>query len=188
MSKKTIEIVGPIGLEAKGNVELPNSPRSLKMYKSNSADWLPQIPSFLQIYNEQMPWIAWANRSRNAGLEIGHLINFLSREDNYVQLLVKDNQIIGWGWIYRNFTDFTRKSGKSVSLKPNQAYISKWFIPKQIRLTKKYKNLPAQWIHWFNNDCYENNWEGVAYIDDWNKNVLKACLRSGWKIKKWINA
>ena len=175
-------------LEAKtliANAKLPNNPECLEMRESNFRGWLPQIASFLQIYNEQVPWIAGASTTKqNLGTQ--QLIDFLNQEGNYIDFLAKDGEIIGWVWQYRNLTDLTLENGKHISLKPNQVYASKWFVPKRVRLSKKYKNLPIKWIFWLNNNFFKRGLEGVAYIDHWNKIALKSCLRGGWKIKKWF--
>ena len=185
MTDERIQIV----LEAKNlieNVELPNNPKRLRMDKFNYKEWLPQIALFFELYNKQIPWIAWAGRGTNGGLGVSQLMTFLNKKDNYIDFLVKDDEIIAWVWQYRYFSDILDVHERVVAIHDNQVYSSKWFVPRHVRLNKKYKNLPIQWINWLNNDLSKRSMEGIAYVDRWNKNALKACLRGGYKIKKWF--
>ena len=65
-------------------------------------------------------------------------------------------------------------------------YQSKWLIDKNFLFKKSNKGLSLAWIQELKKYYQKEGFsQGVAYIDDWNKGVLKSVLRAGYKIDNW---
>ena len=132
--------------------------------------FLNKLKNFLFIYNEQVPW--------NEALNIDDIYRFL-RDKNDINILIENHNFIGWAWQNKNYADF-------VKLKKHQIYQSKWLVDKKFLFKKSNKGLSLWWIQelkkYYRNEGFT---QGVAYIDDWNKGVLKSVLRAGYEIKNW---
>ena len=159
------------------NAKMPNNGywRTLnKREKENSPTlWLRYIDKawkFLSVYNQQVPW--------SENLEINDIFKFINN-GNDINILLKEHDLIGWAWQNKSHAD-------SLKLKKYQIYQSKWLIDKKFLFKKSNKGLSLAWIQelkkYYQNEGFV---QGVAYIDDWNKGVLKAVLRAGYKIDNW---
>ena len=159
------------------NAKMPNnvSWRTLnKQKRENNPDlWRQYINKawrFLLIYNEQVPW--------NENLDIDDIFKFIN-DGNDINILFQEDTLIGWAWQNKTIAD-------SFLLGKHQIYQSKWLIDKKFLFKKTNKGLSFSWIQELK-EYYRNQGftQGIAYIDDWNKGVLKAVLRAGYKIDNW---
>jgi hypothetical protein len=133
-------------------------------------DCINKVWKFLPIYNEQVPW--------NENLDIDDIFKFIN-DGNDINILFKEYDLIGWAWQNKSYADLTK-------LKKHQIYQSKWLIDKKFLFKKSNKGLSFSWIQQLKEHYYNEGFvQGVAYIDDWNKGVLKAVLRAGYKIDNW---
>ena len=159
------------------NARMPNnvSWRTLNKQgkKDDPAFWqehIKKLRKFLSIYNEQVPW--------NENLDIDDIFKFIN-DGNDINILFEKYDLIGWAWQNKNYAD-------SIKIKKYQIYQSKWLIDKKFLFKKSNKGLSLAWIQelkkYYQNEGFA---QGVAYIDDWNKGVLKAVLRAGYKIDNW---
>ena len=126
--------------------------------------------NFLAIYNQQVPW--------NGRLNENDIFKFIN-DGNDINILTENHNFIGWAWQNKRLAD-------SVELKKHQIYQSKWLVDKKFLFKKSNKGLSLWWIQelkkYYRNEGFT---QGVAYIDDWNKGVLKSVLRAGYEIKNW---
>lgn len=159
------------------NAKMPNnvSWHTLnKQKRENNLDlWHQHINKawrFLSIYNEQVPW--------NENLDINDIFKFIN-DKNDINILFQEDALIGWAWQNKTIAD-------SFLLGKHQIYQSKWLIDKKFLFKKSNKGLSFSWIQELK-EYYRNQGftQGVAYIDDWNKGVLKTVLRAGYKIDNW---
>tara|TARA_Y100000296_G_scaffold13182_1_gene15348 strand:+ start:767 stop:1306 length:540 start_codon:yes stop_codon:yes gene_type:complete len=159
------------------NAKMPNnvSWRTLnKQKRENNPDlWRQYINKawrFLLIYNEQVPW--------NENLDIDDIFKFIN-DGNDINILFQEDTLIGWAWQNKTIAD-------SFLLGKHQIYQSKWLIDKKFLFKKSNKELSFSWIQELK-EYYRNQGftQGIAYIDDWNKGVLKSVLRAGYKIDNW---
>ena len=159
------------------NAKMPNnvSWRTLNKQEreNNPTPWRQYINKawkFLSIYNEQVPW--------NENLDINNIFKFIN-DGNDINILFTERDLIGWAWQDKSHAD-------SVKLKKHQIYQSKWLIDKKFLFKKSNKGLSLAWIQelkkYYQNEGFG---QGVAYIDDWNKGVLKSVLRAGYEIDNW---
>jgi len=159
------------------NAKMPNNARwhTLNEQKRESSPlfWrhcINKVWKFLSVYNEQVPW--------NEHLNINDIFKFIN-DRNDINILFKKHDLIGWAWQNKSRAD-------SIKLKKHQIYQSKWLINKKFLFKKSNKGLSLAWIQelkkYYQNEGFV---QGVAYIDDWNKGVLKAVLRAGYKIDNW---
>ena len=132
--------------------------------------FLNKLKNFLFTYNEQVPW--------NEVLNIDDIYKFL-QDENDINILMENHDVIGWAWQNKNHTD-------SIKLKKHQIYQSRWLIDKKFLFKKSNKGLSLAWIQELKKYYRKEGFtQGVAYIDDWNKGVLKSVLRAGYEIKNW---
>lgn len=159
------------------NAKMPNnvSWHTLNKQKreNNPTLWRQYIDKawkFLSIYNEQVPW--------NERLDIDDIFKFIN-DGNDINILTENHDFIGWAWQNKKMADLIR-------LKKHQIYQSKWLIDKKFLFKKSNKGLSLSWIQelkkYYRNEGFT---QGVAYIDGWNKGVLKSVLRAGYEIKNW---
>tara|TARA_Y100001963_G_scaffold111714_1_gene154586 strand:- start:565 stop:1107 length:543 start_codon:yes stop_codon:yes gene_type:complete len=125
---------------------------------------------FLSVFNKQVPW--------NESLDINDIFEFINN-GNDINILFQEDTLIGWAWQNKTIAD-------SFLLGKHQIYQSKWLIDKKFLFKKSNKELSLGWIqelkkHYRN----EGFTQGVAYIDSWNKGVLKSVLRAGYRIRNW---
>ena len=129
-----------------------------------------EVWKFLSAYNEQVPW--------NEHLDINDIFKFIN-DGNDINILFNNCDFIGWAWQNKSYADL-------IKLKKHQIYQSKWLINKKFLFKKSNKGLSLAWIQelkkYYQNEGFA---QGVAYIDDWNKGVLKSVLRAGYKIDNW---
>ena len=159
------------------NAKMPNnvSWRTLNKQEreNNPTLWRQYINKawkFLSIYNEQVPW--------DENLDINNIFKFIN-DGNDINILLTERDLIGWAWQNKSHAD-------SVKLKKHQIYQSKWLIDKKFLFKKSNKGLSLWWIQELKK-YYQNKGfaQGVAYINDWNRGVLKSVLRAGYKIDNW---
>jgi len=159
------------------NAKMPNnvSWRTLnKRERENSPtlwqDCINRAWEFLSTYNEQVPW--------NENLDINDIFKFINN-GNDINILFKKDGLIGWAWQDKSHAD-------SFKLEKHQIYQSKWLIDKKFLFKKSNKGLSLAWIQELKKYYQKEGFiQGVAYIDDWNKGVLKSVLRAGYKIDNW---
>ena len=133
-------------------------------------DCINKVWKFLLIFNEQVPW--------NENLDINNIFKFINN-GNDINILFKEDDLIGWAWQDKSYAD-------SLKLKNRQIYQSKWLIDKKFLFKKSNKGLSLAWIQELKKYYQKEGFaQGVAYIDDWNKGVLKSVLRAGYKIDNW---
>ena len=117
-------------------------------------------------------------------LESPNLNAKLPNNVSWLNLQEIKNNFIGWAW--QTKSGIIQDYDLTVKLKPHQIYQSKWLVDKKFLYNRQNKNLSLAWIQnlkkFYKKQVFT---EGVAYIDSWNKGVLKSCLRSGYKIKNW---
>jgi len=159
------------------NAKMPNNASWHTLNRQKREDsytfWRHYINSvwkFLSSYNEQVPW--------NEHLNINDIFKFIN-DGNDINILFDNRDLIGWAWQNKSHADL-------IKLKKNQIYQSKWLVDKKFLFKKSNKGLSLWWIQelkkYYRNEGFT---QGVAYIDDWNKGVLKSVLRAGYEIKNW---
>ena len=159
------------------NAKMPNnvSWRTLNKQEreNNPTLWRQYINKawkFLSIYNVQVPW--------NENLDIDNIFKFIN-DGNDINILFTERDLIGWAWQDKSHAD-------SIKLEKRQIYQSKWLINKKFLFKKSNKGLSLWWIQELKKYYRKEGFtQGVAYIDDWNKGVLKSVLRAGYEIKNW---
>ena len=154
------------------NARIPNNVSwyNLKDLPIHNNYYLNKLKNFLFIYNKQVPW--------NETLDIDDIYKFL-RDKNDINILMEGYNFIGWAWQNKSYAD-------SIKLKKHQIYQSKWLINKKFLFKKSNKGLSLAWIQELKKYYQKEGFtQGVAYIDDWNKGVLKSVLRAGYKIDNW---
>ena len=105
-------------------------------------------------------------------------------DEEDINILIQDYNFIGWAWQTKSGT--IQDHDLIIKLKPHQIYQSKWLVDKKFLYNRQNKNLSLAWIQDLKKFYKKQGFtEGGAYIDSWNKGVLKSCLRSGYKIKNW---
>jgi len=125
---------------------------------------------FLSTYNQQIPW--------NERLDIDDIFKFIN-DGNDINILTENHNFIGWAWQ-------NKRLAGSIELEKHQIYQSKWLIDKRFLFKKSNKGLSLWWIQELKKYYRKEGFaQGVAYIDDWNKGVLKSVLRAGYEIKNW---
>ena len=133
-------------------------------------DWINKAWKFLSIFNEQVPW--------NENLDIDDIFKFINN-GNDINILFKEDDLIGWAWQDKSHAD-------SFKLEKHQIYQSKWLVDKKYLFKKLNKGLSLAWIQELKKYYRSQGFtQGLAYIDDWNKGVLKSVLRAGYEIKNW---
>ena len=133
-------------------------------------DYINKAWKFLSIFNEQVPW--------NECLNINDVFKFINN-GNDINILSKEDSLIGWAWQDKSYADLFK-------LEKHQIYQSKWLIDKKFLFKKSNKGLSLAWIQELKEYYQKEGFtQGVAYIDDWNKGVLKSVLRAGYKIDNW---
>ena len=133
-------------------------------------DYINKVWKFLSIFNKQVPW--------NEHLNINDVFKFINK-GNDINILFKERNLIGWAWQDKSYAD-------SFKLKKHQIYQSKWLIDKKFLFRKSNKGLSLAWIQELKKHYRSEGFtQGVAYIDNWNKGVLKSVLRAGYKIDNW---
>ena len=133
-------------------------------------DCINEAWKFLSTYNGQVPW--------NENLNINDIFKFIN-DGNDINILFIERDLIGWAWQNKSRAD-------SIKLKKHQIYQSKWLINKKFLFKKTNKGLSLAWIQELKKYYRKEGFtQGVAYVDDWNKGVLKSVLRAGYEIKKW---
>ena len=159
------------------NAKMPNNAFWYSLNKrereNNPALWRQYINKawkFLSIYNEQVPW--------NENLDIDDIFKFINK-GNDINILLKEHDLIGWAWQDKGYAGL-------IKLKKHQVYQSRWLINKKFLFKKSNKGLSLAWIQELKKYYQKEGFtQGVAYIDDWNKGVLKSVLRAGYKIDNW---
>ena len=152
------------------NVKTPNNVSWLNLINTRiHNDYiLKKIKKLIHKFNSQIPW--------NEELQIDDVEKFLY-SGNDINILIKDYDFIGWAWQDKKVTDSDLLEG--------QIYQSKWFVDKKFLFKKSNKHLSLWWIQELKKFYRRQGFtEGTAYIDSWNKGVLKSVLRAGYKIKK----
>ena len=154
------------------NVKMPNNTLwyDLKNLPIHNDFILKKIKNFLLIFNQQVPW--------NESLTVDDVLQFL-QNDNDINVLLQENHFIGWAWQNKKVAD-------NIKLKKGEIYQSRWLIDKKFLFKKINKGLSIAWIQELKT-YYRNNGfnKGLAYIDSWNKGVLRSVLRAGYKINDW---
>ena len=141
--------------------------------------WLKKNLWIYLSFNNQIPW--------NEKLNLENIYKFLNN-GNDINILIQDYNFIGWAW--QTKSGIIQDYDLTVKLKPHQIYQSKWLVDKKFLYNRQNKNLSLAWIQDLKKFYKKQGFtEGVAYIDSWNRGVLKSCLRSGYKIKNqgWNN-
>jgi len=159
------------------NAKMPNnvSWRTLnKQKRENNPDlWRQYINKawrFLSIYNEQVPW--------NENLDIDDIFKFIN-DGNDINILFQEDALIGWAWQDKKIAD-------SILLQKHQFYTSKLLIDRKFLFKKLNKNLSLAWIQELKKYYLKKGFtQAVAYVDAWNKGVLKSLLKAGYERKKW---
>lgn len=159
------------------NAKMPNNVSWHTLNKKNREDdpvfWRDCINKawkFLSTFNEQVPW--------NENLDINNIFKFINN-GNDINMLFEEHDLIGWAWQNKSNVD-------SFKLEKHQIYQSKWLIDKKFLFKKSNKGLSLAWIQELKKYYQKESFtQGVAYIDNWNKGVLKAVLRAGYKIDNW---
>jgi len=94
----------------------------------------------------------------NEYLDQSDIFKFIN-DGNDINILTENHDFIGWAWQ-------NKKTAEALKLKKHQIYQSKWLVDKKYYRSQGFT-------------------QGLAYIDDWNKGVLKSVLRAGYEIKNW---
>lgn len=133
---------------------------------------LKKIKKFIKTYNEQVPW--------SESVQINDIFKFI-QDGNDINILMQDYNFIGWAWQ-------NKKIAESMLLEKHQIYTSKLLINKKFLFKKTNKGLLLGWVQEFKK-YYKNKGftQALAYVDDWNRGVLKSLTKSGYKIKNWNN-
>lgn len=152
------------------NAKMPNNVSWLNLVDAGiHNDYiLKKIKKLISTFNLQIPW--------NEELKIDDIEKFIYN-GNDINILIQDYDFIGWAWQDKKMAD-------SIPLKPNQIYQSKWFVDKKFLFKKSNKQLSLWWIQQLKQFYRRQGFtEGIAYIDSWNKGVLKSVLKAGYQIK-----
>ena len=157
------------------NAKLPNNVSWLNIQEIKNNFIERNLNKLILSFNNQIPW--------NEKLNIENIYKFLNN-GNDINILIQDYNFIGWAW--QTKSGIIQDYDLTVKLKPHQIYQSKWLVDKKFLYNRQNKNLSLAWIQDLKKFYKKQGFtEGVAYIDSWNKGVLKSCLRSGYKIKNW---
>ena len=110
-------------------------------------------------------------------MNIDDIYKFL-QDKNDINILMENHDVIGWAWQ-------NKKIAESMLLEKHQIYTSKLLINKKFLFKKSNKHLSLWWIQQLKLFYRKQGFiEGIAYIDSWNKGVLKSVLRAGYQVKK----
>jgi len=152
------------------NVKMPNNVSWLNLINTpiHNDYFLKKIKKLICKFNSQVPW--------NEELKIDDVEKFLYK-GNDINMLMQGYDFIGWAWQNKKADEFPLLEG--------QIYQSKWFVDRKFLFKKSNKQLSLWWIQELKKFYKKQGFtEGIAYIDSWNKGVLKSVLRAGYKIKK----
>jgi len=154
------------------NAKMPNNV-SWHTLTKRTEDYLHRcLPlwNLLTVYNQQVPW--------NEYLDQSDIFKFIN-DGNDINILTENHDFIGWAWQ-------NKKTAEALKLKKHQIYQSKWLVDKKYLFKKLNKGLSLAWIQELKKYYRSQGFtQGLAYIDDWNKGVLKSVLRAGYEIKNW---
>ena len=151
------------------NVKMPNNTSWLNLQEIKNDFVDRKINQLILSFNNQIPW--------SEKLNLENVYKFLNN-GNDINILIQNYDFIGWACQNKKMAD-------SIPLKPNQIYQSKWFVDKKFLFKKSNKHLSLWWIQQLKLFYRKQGFiEGIAYIDSWNKGVLKSVLRAGYQVKK----
>ena len=154
------------------NTEVPNNVSWLNLKDSpiHNDFILKKIKKFILIFNQQVPW--------RENITIDDVYKFLFN-GNDINILIQNSDFIGWAWQ-------NKKEGDFVFLKSHQFYTSKLLIDRKFLFKKTNKHITLWWIQQLKKFYKKQQFtQAVAYVDSWNKGVLKSLLKAGYEIKNW---